>query len=109
MKTIRLLSVLVTGLAAVALGWAAENEVTLVGDAQCAKCSLGQTPECANAMVVKQDGKDVTYFIADNAVSKDLHDKICTEVKPVKITGVVKETAGRKEITAAKIELLKKS
>ena len=109
MKNIRLASVFVAALFTAAIGFAAEKEVALVGAGQCAKCSLGVAPACANALVVKQDGKDVTYFLADNKVSKDFHDNVCTEVKQVKVTGVVTEAGGRKEITASKIELVKTS
>lgn len=114
MKNIRLVSVLVAALFTSAVGFAAaaavaDKEVTLVGDGQCAKCSLSQASECANALVVKQDGKDVTYFFAANAVSKGFHSNICTDVKQIKVTGIVKDSAGRKEITASKIELVTKS
>jgi hypothetical protein len=109
MKNIRLVSILVAALMTAAAGFAADSEVTLVGDGQCAKCSLGQSPQCANALVVKQDGKEITYFLTDNKVSKDFHDTICTEVAQIKVTGVVTEKSGRKEIVASKIELVKKS
>ena len=110
MKTIRLARVLTAIFAAAVVAFAAaDKEVTLTGNGQCAKCSLGQVPQCANALVVKEGGKDVTYFIADNAISKDLHEKICTDVKAMKVTGLVKETGWRKEIVASKIELVNKS
>ncbi len=102
----------ITGLFAAALlaassAFAAEKEVTLTGAGQCAKCSLGKTTSCQNAIVVKKDGKEETYFLADNPVSKAFHDNICSEVKSIKVTGVVKEVKGQKEITPSKIEEVK--
>jgi hypothetical protein len=87
---------------------AADEEVTLVGDGQCAKCSLGKTDTCQNALVVTQDGKEQIYYLTQNDVSKKFHDNICTDTKKIKVTGVVKETDGKKEITATSIELVSK-
>ena len=109
MKIIRLVSLLAVALGAAALVFAAdqEKEVTLTGLGQCAKCSLGKTESCQNAIVVKQDGKEETYLLTENEVSKKFHDEICDTVKAIKVTGVVKTTKGQKEITASKIELVK--
>jgi hypothetical protein len=83
------------------------KEVTLVGSGQCAKCSLGKTDECQNAIVVKQDGKEEVYLLTANDVSEKFHKKICKQAKDIKVTGVVKEVDGKKEITPSKIELVK--
>jgi hypothetical protein len=83
------------------------KEVTLVGSGQCAKCSLGKTDECQNAIVVKENGKDEVYMLTANDVSEKFHKKICKAAKDIKVTGVVKEVDGKKEITASKIELVK--
>jgi hypothetical protein len=109
MKISRFVSLLVAALAAVVVAIAAEKEkeVTLTGMGQCAKCSLGKTESCQNALVVKQDGKEQVYLLAQNDVSKKFHDEVCESVKAIKVTGVVKETKGQKEITASKIELVK--
>ena len=57
---------------------------------------------------VSKDGdKTVTYYLADNAVSKKFHDKICSKSAQVKATGDVKEVDGKMELTASKIELVK--
>lgn len=102
----------ITGLFAAALiaassAFAAEKEVTLTGAGQCAKCSLGKTSSCQNAIVVKKDGKEEVYLMAANAVSKAFHEGICSDVKSIKVTGVVKEVDGQKEITPSKIEEVK--
>jgi hypothetical protein len=109
MKTNRRLSFVAVALFASFAAFAAEKEkeLTLVGSGQCAKCALGKTESCQNALVVKQNGKEETYFLAQNAVSKDFHDNICEAPKQVKVTGTVKEVDGKKEITASKIELVK--
>ena len=37
--------------------------------AMCAKCELKEKPTCQNVIVVKEDGKDVKYYLAKNARS----------------------------------------
>jgi hypothetical protein len=99
-------SVLFSGLT---LAWAAE-EKTITGDAVCAKCALKETKACQNTITVKEDGKKVTYYLAQNKVSKKAHGalKICTastdEPVKVKATGTVKEEEGKKVLEASKIE-----
>ena len=105
-----LLTVLVTfGLFAASAVFAAsgDKEVTLTGTGKCAKCSLGITDKCQNALVVKQDGKEETYLLTKNAVSDKFHKNICEEDKAITVTGTVKEVDGKKEITPSKIELVK--
>jgi hypothetical protein len=99
-------SVLFSGLT---IAWAAE-EVTLTGDAVCAKCALKETKTCQNTITVEKDGKKTTYYLAANAVSKKAHTglKICmaSTDAPVKVkaTGTVKEEDGKQVLTATKIE-----
>ncbi len=97
-----LAAVLVTSVA-----FAADKEVTLVGAGQCAKCSLGLTKSCQNALVVKTDGKEETYLLTANDVSENFHDNICKDVKEIKVTGVVATVDGKKVITPSRIELVK--
>ena len=103
----------IASLAAAALlmtsaAFAADKEVTLTGVGQCAKCELGKTSACQSALVVKQNGKEDLFLLVDNEVSKKFHDNICTGTAEITVTGVVKESAGKKEIVASKIELAKK-
>ena len=107
MKKISFVSLLAAALVIVSAAFAADKEVTLVGAGQCAKCSLAMTSACQNALVVKQDGKDQVYLLTENDVSKKFHDQVCTDTKQIKVTGVVKDVDGKKEITASKIELVK--
>ena len=107
MKTKIIVSLFAAVLVAASTALAADKEITLVGAGQCAKCSLGKADSCQNALVVKKDGKEEIYFLTQNAVSKAFHDGICSDVKEIKVTGVVKETDGKKELTASKIEEVK--
>jgi hypothetical protein len=108
MKKFSLLSLFAAGLFTTSLAFAADAEVTLVGEGQCAKCSLGKTDTCQNALVVTTDGKEQIYYLVQNALSQKFHDNVCTDIKTIKVTGVVKEADGKKEITASSIELVKK-
>jgi hypothetical protein len=107
MKTKTIVSLFAAALFTAVTAFAADKEVTLTGAGQCAKCSLSMTKSCQNALVVKKDGKEETYLLTHNAVSKAFHDGICTDVKQIKVTGVVKVTDGQKEITPTKIEEVK--
>jgi hypothetical protein len=84
----------------------AAAEKTIVGEGQCAKCSLGETKTCQNAIVTDEDGKEVTYYLAQNDVSKKFHGNICKTTKKVRATGEVSEEAGKKVLTASKIDVL---
>lgn len=99
-------AVLFSGLS---LAWAAE-EVTITGDAVCAKCALKETKSCQNTITTDEAGKKVTYYLKHEGVSKKLHQSlgICGAKKetPVKVkaTGTVKEEEGKKVLTATKLE-----
>jgi hypothetical protein len=105
----KLFSMLAVAALASSLGLVAlaADEKTITGEGQCAKCSLKETPKCQNAIVAEEDGKKVTYYLAENAVSKAFHKNVCQEVKKVKATGTVKETDGKQVLTASKIEVVK--
>lgn len=87
---------------------AGEKETTLTGKGECAKCSLGKTKACQMALTVKEDGKEKTYLLENNDITKAFHKNICKEDKEVKVTGTVKEVDGKKVIEAKKVELAKK-
>jgi hypothetical protein len=100
-KTLFVLT-LVLGCVAVAL--AQDKEVILKGKVTCAKCDLKQTDKCATVIVVKEDGKDVVYYLDDKS-HKDNHRTICTDPKDGSVTGKVSEKDGKKIITATKVEI----
>lgn len=88
----------------------AAEEVTVTGDAVCAKCALKETKACQNTITVEKDGKKTVYYLEQNAVSKKAHSglgicgaKTDSPVK-VKATGTVKEEDGKKVLTASKLE-----
>jgi hypothetical protein len=82
----------------------AGKEVTLNGTFGCAKCSFKEAKACQNVLKVKKGGKEVTYQLADNQVSKDHHEAICHDPgKPATVKGTVSEADGKKIITASDI------
>jgi hypothetical protein len=82
----------------------AAKTVTLKGTATCAKCDLQKTEKCQAALVVKEDGKDVVYYIK-GPEAKTIHSEVCKAPKEnVEVTGVVSEKDGQKWITTAKKE-----
>ena len=88
--------------------FAADEPVTITGDAKCAKCVLKEGKECQNAIQVKTGDKSVTYYLAANDASKELNGKLCEGAKKVKATGTVKAVEGKMQLTATKIELAEK-
>ena len=88
-------------LAAVLFAAPEMKEVTLTGTGKCAKCSMGVAEKCQTAVVVAQDGKEQTYFLADNDTARKFHSNICTKDLKVQVTGTVKEENGKKELTAS--------
>jgi hypothetical protein len=100
-----LAALLVTVLATTAV--AASKEVTITGEGTCAKCGLHETDKCQTVIQAQEDGKTVTYYLAQNKVSKNFHENVCKEAHNVTATGTVKEKDGKKVLTASKIELVK--
>jgi hypothetical protein len=100
-----LAALLVTVLATTAV--AASKEVTITGEGMCAKCALHETDKCQTVIQTQEDGKTVTYYLAQNKVSKEFHENVCKESHKVTATGTVKEKDGKKVLTASKIELVK--
>ena len=85
----------------------AEESVTLNGVGLCAKCALGQTDSCQNAIKVSAAGKEVIYLLTANEVSKAFHKNICSGSADISAVGVFKEVGGKKVFTANKLSLRK--
>ena len=87
----------------------AADEITKTGEGKCAKCSLKETDACQNVVVVEEDGKTVSYYLAPNKTSKDYHKSsgICSKTVKTTVTGELKEEDGKKVITASKVEKAK--
>jgi hypothetical protein len=78
---------------------------TLKGEMVCAKCYLkkADAKECQDVLLVKDAaGKTTEFYITKNDVAKAAGEA-CTQPVPAVITGTVKETDGRKWLTASKI------
>lgn len=108
MKKILSLTLALAGLLVASNTFAADEAKTITGEGQCGKCSLKKADSCQNVIIAKEGGKEVTYWLAKNDVSKKFHSNICSEKKQVKAKGTVKEVDGKKELTATEIELVKK-
>ncbi len=48
----------------------AAEEKTITGMAQCAKLALKETQKCQNVVVVKEDGKEVKYYMVMEGAAK---------------------------------------
>jgi hypothetical protein len=87
----------------------AAAEKTITGEAVCAKCALKEQPTCQNVVMVKEDGKEVKYYL-DGPESKKAHGAlgICTAKKDapvkVKVTGDCEKKGEKLVITVSKIE-----
>jgi hypothetical protein len=101
-------AVLFTGISMVAA--ADKKDVTITGEGLCAKCALKEEPTCQNVVIVKEDGKEVKYYLERNAVAKKAHGSsgICQATKDatvkVKVKGDVVEKDGKNILTATSIE-----
>ncbi len=83
------------------------KEVTITGEAKCAKCMLKEGSTCQTVIQVGKGRKMQTYYVADNETGKSFHGDICHEAKKVTATGTVKKVDGKKELTLSKIEAVK--
>jgi hypothetical protein len=54
-------------------------------------------------LVVKEDDKDIKYYLVQNAVVAAEHEKVCRGSVPATVTGTVSEEGGRKRLTAATV------
>ena len=82
--------------------------VKLEGTIVCSKCTLKETKQCGNAIIVKENGKDVTYYFIDKGNGEDYHDEVCGGGKKTgTVVGVVSEKDGKKYITPSKVEYAK--
>jgi Family of unknown function (DUF6370) len=80
--------------------------VTLTGTLGCGKCSFHEAKACQNVLKVKRPGggKDDSYLLADNDVSRANHEKVCGPASPATVTGTVSKAHGKKVLTATAIK-----
>ena len=85
----------------------AADAVTLHGEGVCAKCALGQTDSCQNAIKLSVEGKEVIYLLTPNDASKAFHKNVCSGSANISVVGKFIETGGKKFFTATKLSLRK--
>ena len=81
--------------------------VTITGDGACAKCQLKEAKSCQPPVTAMEDGKKVTYYLRENAATKQIGKQLCSEHLQLKVTGAVQTVDGRFEITPTKVEIVK--
>jgi hypothetical protein len=103
MLTRREMFLSVAALALAAPAFAADE--TFKGEMVCAKCFLNKpdAKECQDVLLVKDAaGATTEYYITKNRVSQE-SGEACTQAIPAVVIGTVKDTSGRKWLTASKI------
>jgi hypothetical protein len=79
-----------------------KKEVELKGTILCAKCELKESAKCANCIRVKEDDKDVVYYLDDTGAKAKYHKDICQGPKEGTVKGTVTEKDGKKWIKPSK-------
>ena len=100
---------LMLALATPSFGADSNKEIKITGDAKCAKCSLKEGDKCQTVIQTEgNDGKKVTYYLADTEAAKGFHHEVCSgKSKKVTATGTAKKADGKQEFAASKIEVNK--
>ena len=80
---------------------------TLEGKLVCTKCELKETKACGHCLIVKEDKKEVKYYLDDKGGKEAFHAEICQEPKDAKVTGKVSKKDDKLTITEAKVEIKK--
>ena len=83
------------------------KEITVKGEAQCAKCNLKTATECQTVIISEKDGKKTTYYLAKNAVSDKFHEEVCKVPKAAEVTATCKKEGDKLVLTASKAEVTK--
>src|SRR5437660_3367552 len=108
MKKTSLLFLTITSL--VLLGFSTPSfakgkEVTITGEAKCAKCTLHTSDKCQTVIETEaKKGKIVSYYLTDTDSAKAFHSEVCHGPKKVTATGVVKKLDGKREFAATEIK-----
>ncbi len=108
MKKTSILIATILALVIPMLAYAAKDKAaTFTGDVKCAKCTLKTGDHCQNVLEVDVGGgKVVSYYLQDNDISKNFHEKVCHGPKKAKVTGVIHKSMGKDKFSfiASKIE-----
>lgn len=103
-KPVFVIAYIVVLLVGTGLAMGAHHVKTITGEGTCAKCGLGETASCQNAIQVKKDGKTVTYYMVANDVAKKFHGNVCQGSTKVKAKGTVAKEGGKMMLTASSIK-----
>jgi hypothetical protein len=81
------------------------KEVTLKGELCCCKCTLKVATSCANALLVKEKDKTVTYILDDKKKGEKYHKEICPPgtKKKATVVGVVSKKDKKMYIKPSKV------
>jgi hypothetical protein len=77
------------------------------GTLTCTKCALSETKACGHALIVKEGGKDVKYYLVDKGGKEAYHKECCTSDVKATVTGKPGEKDGKKVIEEPKVEIKK--
>ena len=103
------LALAVALIVAVSLRAEDKKEVTLKGQVMCASCELKEGKKCQTVIRVKDGDSEVTYYFKDRGAKESYHNCVCGGGRQdATVTGVVAEKDGKKWITPAKVEYVKK-
>ena len=85
------------------------KEVTITGEAKCAKCMLKEAgvTKCETVIQVEKKGQTHNFYIVENDISKAFHEDICHGAKKVTATGKTAKVGGKTELTLTKIDAAK--
>jgi hypothetical protein len=82
-----------------------EDTKKLEGKLTCTKCALSETTACGHALLVKQDGKEIKYYLNDKGGKETYHKKCCTQDVDAVVTGKVVEKDKKMYINDPKVEI----
>ena len=84
-----------------------DKEVTVNGEAKCAKCMLHEGDAHKTVIQTEKEGKTQTYYLVENDISKGFHEDVCHGAKKVVAKGTLAEVDGKQQLTLTKIEVVK--
>jgi hypothetical protein len=103
-----LAAVLLVAVALVAVGVvkaADAKEVTLTGKIVCGKCTLKETADCSNVLIVKDGDKEVKYYIQDKGKPETYHSCKPDSSKEATVKGKVEVKDGKNLLTATEVKV----
>ena len=87
--------------------FAASTEITITGEAKCAKCAMGQGDTCQTVIEVMKDGNAELYYLAANDTAAAFHKNVCRAPAKATATGTVEKKDGKMLLTVTKVDLVK--